>query len=394
MKRIKAFLLVATASVVAPACDPGVDDGGGGGGDGGSGGSGGGSADEWEARLNERKPDYSAALRIASLRLLGELPNATQIAQVANAPDDAAKKAAYETLVDSFLASPLFARQMVLTYKDQFKMGGMMGTVDLDSAPVFAAQLAVNNGDFRELLTATTGTCPTFNAATNTFTPANCNNGVTTHAGVLTHPGVMAQFNGNFAFRRVRWVQETFNCLKFPSALREVPETQGGKLYTGEFPWLSIAGKVNGGRVDFLDTSSVVCTNCHNSMNHRAPLFANFNATGQLTAAIAVLTPLGANDLARATDYLPPGEPTAYRVGQLAPTIPALGAAMAADPEVAACAVKRAWNWAFGAADIVNELALIPDAVIQSDIDAFVANGFKVRDMIRSIFVSDHFTKF
>ena len=394
MKRIKAFLLVATASVVAPACDPGVDDGDGSGGDGGSGGSGGGSADEWDARLNERVLDYNAALRIAALRLTGDLPTRTEINSVADATDDATKKVAYEALVDAYMARPTFARQMMVYFRDTFKLGGVMGAVDLETAPAFAAQLAVNNGNFMDLFTATANNCPTFNAATNAFTAATCNNAVTTHAGVLTNPGMNASYNGNFAFRRVRWVQETFNCLKFPAEISDTPQTYGGKLYTGKFPWLSFAGTDNGGRIDFHDTSAIVCGNCHVTLNHLAPLFANFDANGQMTNAIQVLTPLGANDKARATDYMPAGEPTAYRQGKLTPDLASLGAAMAGDPEVAACAVKRVWNWALGKNDIVNDLVLVPDSVIQSQVETFTTNGFKLKDLIRQAFVAEDFTRF
>lgn len=394
MKRIKAFLLVATASVVAPACDPGVDDGDGNGGDGGSGGSGGGSADEWDGRLNERVLDYSAALRIAALRLTGDLPTRTEINSVADATDDATKKVAYEALVDQYIARPTFARQMMVYFRDAFKLGGTMGTVDLETAPAFAAQLAVNNGSYMDLFTATANNCPTFNAATNTFTAANCVNAVTTHAGVLTNPGMNASYNSNFAFRRVRWVQETFNCLKFPAEISDTPEQYGGKLYTGKFPWLSIAGTDNGGRIDFHDTSAIVCANCHVTLNHVAPLFANFDPNGQMTAAIQVLTPLGATDKARATDYMPAGEATAYRKDKPAATIAELGAHMAADPEVAACAVKRTWNWALGKTDIVNDLVLVPDTVVQEQVATFTSNGYKLKDLIRAAFVAEDFTRF
>ena len=42
-------------------------------------------------------------------------------------------------------------------------------------------------------------------------------------AGVLTDPAVMRQFYSNMAFRRVRWVQETFACTKFPAEVSTEP---------------------------------------------------------------------------------------------------------------------------------------------------------------------------
>lgn len=394
MKRIKAFLLVATATVVAPACDPGVDGPGDGSGDGS--GSGSGSAtDDWDAKLGQREYDYSAALRIAALRLTGDLPTMTEINSVANATDLAGKKSAYENLVTDYLARPTFNRQMVYYFRDLFRMGGTLGAVDLETVPAFAAQLASTNDSYMKLLTQSTNTCPTYNMATNTFTAGNCANGVTTHSGVLTNPGFLAQFNSNFNFRVARAVQETFNCAKHPAEFRDVPETREGKQYTSAFSWDALGALTNGGRFDFHDTEGVVCANCHGSLNHVTPLWANFNPMGQLQANIVVKTPLAPpNDVARLTDYLVTGTAYAYRNGKATPDLPSLGNAMAADPEVHACAVKRFWNWSMGHTDIVNDAKLVPNAVIQTQVDAFVANGFKIKDLIRSIMLSDDFTKF
>ena len=47
--------------------------------------------DEWDERLEEREIDYSAALRIAALRLTGELPTLAEIQSLADAGDLAAQ---------------------------------------------------------------------------------------------------------------------------------------------------------------------------------------------------------------------------------------------------------------------------------------------------------------
>ena len=55
--------------------------------------------------------------------------------------------------------------------------------------------------------------------ATNTFSTAatsNCTNNAAVAAGVLGDEGEM-QFNSSMAFRRSRWVQETFMCSRFPA---------------------------------------------------------------------------------------------------------------------------------------------------------------------------------
>src|SRR5262245_4759725 len=99
MKTISALLLA--TSLAVPACSNDVtqrgDDGPGTGS-----GSGSGSGDEWDQVLASRVTDYSSALRIAALRLTGDLPTMAEINQVASATDDA-RRATYEGLVHDYL---------------------------------------------------------------------------------------------------------------------------------------------------------------------------------------------------------------------------------------------------------------------------------------------------
>jgi hypothetical protein len=67
---------------------------------------------------------------------------------------------------------------------------------------------------------------------------------------------------------------------------------------------------------------------------------------------------------------------------------------MAADPAIAQCGVARAWNFALGKEDIVDQLVSVPPATIKAQTDAFTANGFKEKDLLFSIFTSDAFIKF
>jgi hypothetical protein len=253
--------------------------------------------------------------------------------------------------------------------------------------------LSVNNGDYTDLFKATSGNCPTFDG-TSVFTPGECGNGGPV-AGVLTNPGVQAQYNSNFAFRRTRWVQETFVCTKFPAEVAAAPTDVGAAApYTGVWPFSSIAGTDNGGRINFHDTQAVICANCHSTINHIAPLFAYYDALGVYQTTIQVLTPLTGGPKAVMADYLPTGEGTAWRMGKAAADIPALGAAMAQDDDVAACGVARMWNWALGKTDIVDTLQEVPAATIQTQIANFKSNGFKLNDLIFSVYTSDDFVKF
>jgi hypothetical protein len=347
--------------------------------------------DEWDDLLDQRETDYSAALRIAALRLTGELPKLVEIKAVADAP--AAQQAdVYASLVQAYLDDPRFTRQMIAWWKDTLKLGD---AAMLDSAAHLAAQITVEGRPYTDLLTAATGTCPTYDAGAGTFTAADCQNGVAVHAGLLTHPGMNAQFYSNMAFRRVRWVQETFACTAFPAELAEEPQDLGGAaLYASPWPFTSIAGAQTGGRVDFHDLSAVACANCHSTMNHIAPLFLNFDDQGALQATSQVMLPVDGSPIAEPTDFLPAGEPTAWRLGVPTADLPALGAAMAADPAIAECAIARAWNWAMGKGDIVDTLTVVPRDVIAQQITDFTAGGLVYKDALFAVFTSDDFVKF
>ena len=355
-------------------------------------GSGSQTGDEWDQLLGQRVVDYNAALRIAALRLTGKLPTMAEIDAVKNAPDDAAKKTAYEGLVQQYMSGPDLARQMFYFWRDTFKMGD---TAMLDTAPAFAARLAVNNGNYMDMFTAGADGCPTFDATNGTFASAECANGGP-KAGILTNPGVNAHYFGNLAFRRARFVQETFVCTKFPAETAAAPTDVGGAApYTGVWPFNSISSPTNGnGRINFQDTSAVICANCHSTLNHLTPLFAYYDEDGAYQTAISVPTPLDGAPMARMSDYLPDGETTAWRLNVPAADLPALGQAIAADPAVAECGVARTWNWAMGKTDIVDTLQEVPTETIAAQVDAFKASGFKMKDMIYAVFTSEDFVKF
>jgi hypothetical protein len=392
MKRISISLVAAAATAFAvPACSndvsqPGGDDDGSG--------SSSGTDDPYEKILGERKVDYSYALRIAALRLTGDLPSMAEVNQVASATGDA-QRAAYETLIRAYLDRQTFAAQALNFWRDTFKMGG---SAMLDAAPAFAAKLTVENGSYLDLFTKPNGNCPTVSTAggITTFADADCANGGP-KAGVITNTGVQAQFFSNFAFRRVRWLQETFDCLRFPTELSKTPTEVGGAApYLGVWPFASVAAPSTGGRVDFQNVASAVCANCHGTINHIAPLFAYYDGNGAYKTAISVPTPLAGTPppLAALTDYLAPGEAYAWRYGKPTPDIPAFGAALAADPEVAACGVARIWNFALGYADIVDQLVEVPLETIQTQVTAFTQNNYRLKDAFFAAFTSEAFVKF
>jgi hypothetical protein len=267
--------------------------------------------------------------------------------------------------------------------------------VSMDTAPTFAAELVVQDQPITNLFTATTNTCPTLSADGKTFTDAACPvaNGLKT-AGVLTDPGAMAQFYSNMAFRRVRWVQESFACTRYPAEYSAKPVTMGNGQFTSPWAFTSITGGT-GALINFQDTSSVICANCHTTMNHYAPLFGNFDAAGVYQTTIKVFTPTPTAPATTRLDWLPATENYYWRFGgtQVA-DLSALGAEIAADPTVQKCQVQRAWNWAMSKTDIVNDLAVVPDSTINDIMTVFTSNGMKLKPTLKAIFTADDFVKF
>jgi hypothetical protein len=299
--------------------------------------------------------------------------------------------------IAAMLADPRFATQMIQYFRDTFKtgepyVGAIQGAPSFDTAATFAAMVVINKQPFTNILTASTGTCPTY--ANGQFKVASCNNKAPT-AGVLTDPGIQAQYFAHMAFRRTRFIQETFVCSPFPAEYSASPVAMGSSLYTSPWNFDSITGGPNA-PINFQDTSAVICANCHTTLNHIAPLFSYFDDNGNYVAnQIQVQTPVVPPVTSQLSDWLPAGEQTfAWRDGTPVTDIPSLAQAIAADPDVATCAVNRVWDWAFSRGDIVNDLATVPTDVTAPLVASFTQNGMNLQQVIQDVFTSDDFVKF
>jgi hypothetical protein len=327
--------------------------------------------------------DYSAALRSASLKLVRSLPPLNQIRRVQNAED---KKTAYELEVDMLLDDPRFSGRMVKFWRDVLRQGG---SLDLDAAPVFVARVSVEGRPFTDVFTATQGTCPSF--SDGVFVDGDCTNGVDVHSGILTNPGSMKQFYSNMAFRRVRWVQEVFMCQKFPAESAKDPQQLDGKDYISPWPLETVSDFP----INFRDTQSVVCANCHTTMNHIAPLFANFDVNGVWSNQSQVNTPILPDPIkSEMSHWLKEGEKTAWRFGIEANDLPSLGSAIADDPLVADCVVTRLWNMVMSKEDVVNDLATIPPSVLNPLVEKYESTGMDVKETLRFMFKHEDFVNF
>jgi hypothetical protein len=347
--------------------------------------------------LDTRTLDYGEALRTASLKLVGDLPTLAQIQALETATSPTQQATLYAADIDAMLADPRFSEQMIQYWRDTFKTGDpgvtpVKGAPDFDTAATFAAMVVVQGQPYTNILTAATGTCPTY--ANGTFTAASCTNNAPT-SGVLTDPGIQAQYFAHMAFRRTRFIQETFVCSPFPAEYSTTPSPMGQSLYTSPWAFSSIAGGPTA-NINFQDTSAVICANCHTTLNHIAPLFAYFDDNGKYVAGtIQVQTPIVPPVTSVLSDWLPAGQQTfAWRDGTPVTDIPSLGQAIAADPDVATCAVNRIWDWALNRGDIVNDLATVPTEVTQSYVQDFTKNAMNLKTIIREIFTSDDFVHF
>lgn len=357
-------------------------------------------ADSDKLALQDTKIDYMLALRSAALKLTGNYPTLAEIKQLQSAAD---QTAVYGQLIDNYINRPTFNQQILQFWRNTFQMGGMLPVntptgivnVNLEVAPTYATYLIAKGENFTKLVNGTTGTCQTYNPATDTFAQATCAN--TNAVGILTDQGVQAQFFSALAFRRVRWFQEALLCSRFPAETNGTKVQYAGGVYNSPWDMKSVSGALNDPKalVDFQDTSSLICANCHSTMNHQAPLFANFGATGMFVAgAIQVQTPVAGNPTSKLVDWIPVNEPLSYRFGKPTSTIKEFGDAMASDPAFKSCMATRLWNWAMSRGDVVvDQATLTPDfeAQLTQQIDA---NNWNLKEYIRAVFKNPSFIRY
>ena len=399
---------------------------------------------ETKTELDQRELDYSEALRTASLLILGDAPTLSDVYSLGDLALDQ-QKTQYEILIDKYLSDIRFSDSLVEYYKYTFKMGGastVVGEPSRDTAPIFAARLVFEGKDWRNILTQQSNTCPSFNSMSHTFTDGNCSNlpiGMN-HSGILTNPGAHSLYYGNLAFRRNRFFHETFLC-------RSANEQSGGEPtdqppsgppcsnkdpipgYQNKWNVAEIAGSCNGGRVDFHAYNATnVCANCHSTWNHRSPLFGQFDSNGSYqmlngAGEYSVSVPVNGSPRAKLSDWLciasscpnNGNNTTAWKksmkvdgvdVAASATSLNELGLQMSKDDEVIQCAIKRIWNYAMGRADITeiggrswvnlpNRLDPNAELLTMSKLTAqFKSNNFNLKQVFRSIILSDDFTRF
>jgi hypothetical protein len=195
------------------------------------------------------------------------------------------------------------------------------------------------------------------------------------------------------AFRRVRWIQETFACQRFPAEIGGTPQNFTGGTYNSPWPFASITGGT-GSKIDFQSNNAIICANCHSTMNHLAPLFLNYSMTGALTAMSQVDVPIPTPPKALRADFLPASEPLAWRFNKNVTDMASLGAAIAADPVFASCVATRVWNWGMSRPDVVEDNAVLTPEFAADLINTLTSNNWNVKKLTRQVFTSDSFVRF
>lgn len=349
--------------------------------------------------------NYGLALRTASLKLVGDLPTLTEVLSVKNSanPQDT-----YAMQIDRYLADPRFGEVQIEFWRRTFRLG-QAGSAPayMDAAATFAAMLVAQDRPFTELVTATAGTCPTFNRITRKFTEAACTSGNPT-VGILSDQGMQRANSGAMAFRRVRWMTEVLLCRTFPVEKGGSGEPVGGGTYDSPWPLRSISGVLTDGnaRIDFHQQrneepyhaiapgQAQVCANCHATLNHIAPLVANFNTSGNYFTQIQVSVPIQGEPLARRSDWIPDNEPTAWRLGKPVNNLAGVGALIASDPEFMRCMTKRLWNWAMSRGDVLDDNAKVPDELMAQVDGGLLGVQSTLKPVLRSVLTSAAFTRY
>jgi hypothetical protein len=348
--------------------------------------------------VTDTNVDYMLALRSAALKLTGNLPKLSEIQELQNSTN---QPQTYAARIDEYIGRPSFAAMQVSFWRNTFHMGAQETTGSplpmMDNAPFYAASLVVSGQPFTNVVTATSGTCPTFNATTGAFTAANCPapNPV---VGVLGDQGVQAQFFSSMAFRRARWVQETFMCGRLPAEQNGPVIKYPGGTYNSPWPWNSITGheSMPSPKIDFQDNTALICANCHSTLNHLAPLFGKFNANGMFVAGTAfqVVTPVPGNPATVMGDWLPAAEVTSWRYMKPTADLPSLGAAIAADPGFPRCVASRVWNWAMSRGDVVNDGTVLTDDLVNPMALSLAADNFNVKNLVRRVYTDPNFVRY
>ena len=74
--------------------------------------------------------------------------------------------------------------------------------------------------------------------------------------------------------------------------------------------------------------------------------------------------------------------------------LPALNAAITADPSFSHCMATRVRNWAMSHGDVVNDGSAITDDLATSLTTQFVADNYNMKKLVRRVFTDPTFVRY
>jgi hypothetical protein len=259
-------------------------------------------------------------------------------------------------------------------HRRYFKIGGANpgSNIDFDMPARIGAYLAINDLDYRELLT--TKTC----ISRATWQPEPCdtfqpNPGAAQQhaAGVLSTRAFLSMHKNaaGFNFRLVKEAFEKFACAEYPDA--PDPGTPREHVSNAVHPL----------------GSNAACYSCHKSMNPKSYPFYFFKNDGFFSDQVGSTTRRDDNTPSNPGDVMVAGA-VPMTLGQPVRNLSDLGRVYVQDRRFASCMTRRYVNFAFWKgydSPLPKELEYL--------VDSFIDSGYRVKTLLTTILASPMFVE-
>lgn len=228
---------------------------------------------------------YAAALRSASFKLRGELPQSWETHWVLTEG-----RTAYESRIDAYLTSPQLAPTLRTWFRSQYGLGdGMVTVVD----PVSAANVNVNLDGPANLATYLvvndlpwTGILDADYCVDNALSPVACtgNTPANERAGILSDQAFLRMYGKSeaFNFQRVSMTEQLTSCSIYPVADSPLTRRNDDAAATpADDP--AVPPRIHAkyqGAMQGDEGSEIACHACHSALISRRAAFAKFDVDG------------------------------------------------------------------------------------------------------------------
>jgi len=310
---------------------------------------------------------YTRALRRASLKLVGRDPSAEELTSIQN------DKAKYSEVIQSYLDSEDFLRQMKIFFQGNFEMKGMENGVNLDEPTNLALHLIKSDRDFREILTSK-------DCYSNDLKPIPCSSFSSLKdqeeqaSGALTTQAFLKKWSSPFNFRRTSKAFQLFTCGQYPDATDRGLEPAQISSRVKEFN---------------CTTCAPACYTCHRSMNSSAALFYSYDRNGKFnrSPSSAVATRTDTGQISTLSDVLADNVTPEYH-GEKLEALKDYGHQLSRSRKFRDCLTQRMVSLMLG----TSPTEPVP-ASMQIVRDRLSWNGFRVKNLLLEIVTHPSFIK-